>query len=139
MTPRETALRNIAVGDIFHAGATNGASLLCLAMAVTETTIQARNVATQIVYVFDRRSGIADWLVGGKSYECAIDSVAPLPSDIREILLGLDRKGREAEYRAIEDPDRPWPSEETRLTKDQLRALLFVADFYPANPLPALT
>jgi hypothetical protein len=95
---RERALRDIAAGNMFHASAANGASLLCLTMAVTEHVIQARNVATQIIYDFDRCTGRATWYVFGTPYECMIDSVAPLPPDIHEIMLSLDRKGREAEY-----------------------------------------
>ncbi len=132
---RETALEKIAFGDMFHASASNGASLLCLTMAVTKDTIQARNVATQIVYEFGRRTGLATWLVEGASCECVIDSVAPLPPDIYEIMLSLDRKGREAEYLDAENPDRDWKPGANPLTAEQRRGLLFVADFYRDHPL----
>ncbi len=132
---RETALRNIAVGDLFHASASNGASLLCLTMAVTAPVIQARNVATQIIYDFDRRTGRATWYVFGTPYGCLIDSVAPLPPDIQEIMPSLDRKGREAEYRNAEDPNRAWKPGDNPLTAEQRRGLLFVGDFYRAHPL----
>ena len=136
-TDREMALNAIKVGDIFHAEASSGASLLCLTMAVTDTQIQARNVATQIIYDFDRRTGFADWFVYGTHYTCSIDSIAPLPPDIHEILLSLDQKYRECEYRLAEDPDWESAPGESHLTKEQIRGLLFVADFYPANQLPA--
>jgi hypothetical protein len=132
---RATALKRIAVGDIFHASATNGASLLCLTMSVTESTIQARNVATQIIYDFDRRTGIADWYVFSRHHICTVDSVAPLPADIHEIMLQLDRKGREVEYRQAEDPERPWIPGEGSLTAEERRGLLFVSYFYPAFPV----
>lgn len=135
VTDREAALRKIAVGDIFHASASNGASLLCLTMAVTDQVIRARNVATQIIYDFDRRTGRATWYVFGTPYGCLIDSVVPLPPDIHEIMLSLDRRGREAEYRNAEDPNRPWKPGDNPLTADQRRGLLFVADFYRAHPL----
>ena len=137
MQDRATQLANIAVGDIFHAGATNGASLLCLAMSVTESTIQARNVATQIIYDFDRRTGHAGWFVFGTHYTCLIDSVAPLPADIYAIMLSLDQNGRDGEYRDAEDPERELQPGEAALTKEQIRGLLFVSEFYPANPLPS--
>jgi len=135
MPDRATALKNIAVGDIFHASAANGASLLCLTMSVTRSIIQARNVTTQIIYDFDRRTGIADWYVFSSHYLCAVDSVAPLPADIREIMLQLDRKGRESEYSQAEDPERPWISGEGSLTAEEKRGLLFVSYFYPAFPV----
>jgi hypothetical protein len=135
MPNRATILAKIAVGDIFHAAATNGASLLCLTMSVTGSIIQARNVATQIIYDFDRQTGHADWFVYGAHYTCLIDSVASLPADIHEIMLSLDRKYRECEYRLAEDADwQPAPGE-SHLTKEQIRGLLFVGDFYRANPI----
>jgi len=137
MLDRATILAKIAVGDIFHAKAGNGASLLCLTMAVTATTVQARNVATQIIYDFDRRTGLADWFVFGKRYICTIDSVATLPQDIHEIMLSLDQHGREGEYRDAEDPERELQPGEAALTKEQIRGLLFMSEFYPANPLPS--
>jgi hypothetical protein len=131
MPDRQTALARISVGEIFHASAANGASLICLVMSVTETVIQARNVATQIIYEFDRRTGVADWYVYSEHYICTIDSVAPLPADIHESMLSLDRKGRAGEYREIEDPEGPsnYP-----LTAEEKRGLIFVSYFYPAFP-----
>jgi hypothetical protein len=130
MPNRAVALKNIAVGDIFHASATNGASLICLTMSVTATTIQARNVATQIVYHFDRQKGVADWTVFSKLYVCTIDSVAPLPADIHAIMLDIDR--REIESRKL-----PLDARDPGLNEEEKRALLFVSYFYPAFSLPA--
>jgi len=134
-TDRQTALAAIAVGDIFHAEASNGASLICLTMSVSEKTIQARNVATQIIYDFDRTTGHADWYVPGTCYDCTIDSIAPLPSDIHQIMLGLDRKHRELEYRQSEDPGWTPLPEQLHFTKDEIRGLLFVDNFYEKNPI----
>ena len=66
----------------------------------------------------------------------AINSVEPLPEDIREIVLGLDQKYREDEYRRAEDPNWAPPEGSSRLTPDQRRAILFIADFYPTHRLP---
>jgi hypothetical protein len=132
---RELALARISVGDFFHASASNGASLLCLTMLVTATEIVARNIATQIVYRFDRRTGLAQWNSYGSVFHCTIDSVAPLPPDIHESLLNLDRKGREVEYQRAADPDWEVPPGSARLTDEQKRDLLFVSDFYPENPI----
>ena len=120
---------------MFHADASNGASLLCLATSVTETVIEARNIATQIVYQFDRRTGTAEWPFGSEIYRCTIDSVAPLPLDIREILLALDDKYRRAIERGLKEPDYEPAPDEFHLTKDQKRALLFVGPFYRAHPI----
>jgi hypothetical protein len=79
--------------------------------------------------------GRATWNVFGTPYECIIDSVAPLPPDIHEIMLSLDRKGRDAEHRDAENPDREWKPGDNPLTEEQKRGLLFVYDFYRTHPL----
>jgi hypothetical protein len=134
-TDRQATLRGIAVGDIFHAEASNVASLICLTMSVTEKTIQARNVATQIIYDFDRATGHADWYVYGTRYACTVDSVAPLPSDIHQIMLDLDRKHREVECRLAENPDWTPSPGQLHFTKDEIRGLLFIDKFYEDNQI----
>jgi hypothetical protein len=57
------------------------------------------------------------------------------PSDIRDALLGLDRKYREAEYRRAEDPEWEMPPEQARLSEEEKRGLLFVSHFFPENPI----
>lgn len=118
MTDRERALDSIVPGDIFHGESSNGASLICLALEVGETTIEARRVTTQDHISFNRKTGIT---ASGNNW---IDSAAPLPPEIHQIMLGLDAKSRYA--RGLED---------MRLSIDEKRALVFVASFYPANPL----
>ena len=118
MTDRPAAaLTRLAVGEIFHATGGNGASLICLVTAVTEKTIQVRTVTTQLSLDFDRETGVGRW---GKGTG-VIDSIAPLPADIRDALLGLDRR-----YAAGGNP---------KLLDTEKRALLFVGSFYAANPL----
>jgi hypothetical protein len=136
MTDRDAALKKIAIGDIFHAsirGRTDGPSYICLTLQVRPDAIFARRMTTQSVHWFDRATGaeIDDGRV-------VIDSVAPLPPDIREVILGLDQKYRESEYREAEDPDWEPPEGSSRLTDDQKRAFSFIAKFYPANQLPPL-
>jgi hypothetical protein len=134
MTGREARLRKISVGDMFHAclRSDNGPSYICLALQVREDRIFARRMTTQSVHWFDRATGaeIDDDRV-------VIASVEPLPEDIREIMLALDQKYREDEYRWAEDPDWEPPEGSSRLTPEQRRAILFIAKFYPAHPLPA--
>jgi hypothetical protein len=130
-TDRKTALAGIAVGDLFHGCPPKGtASFICLALQVRERTIFARRITTQSVHEFDRTTGAEV-----HSNPVIINSVAPLPADIRAILLGLDRKYREAEYRRAEDPDWELPEDEAKLSKDEIRAFLFVGKFYDDNPI----
>jgi hypothetical protein len=133
MTDREAALKQIAVGDIFHARGTNGSSFPCLALQVRDEAIFARRVTTQSVHWFDRTKGY-----DRDNPKIVIDSVAPLPDDIHEIMLSIDRLFREAEYRDAEDPDWEPPEDYFHQSKDQIRALLFIADFYRKNQLPPL-
>jgi hypothetical protein len=131
MTPREIAMQTIKVGDIFHAEAEGGGSLICLAVLIRENIIRAKTVTTQLYYNFDRRSGIAIWKGegvpewNGDEVLCTIDSVAQLPNDIIEIVMGLDRKfgqyDREPEY--------------YKLTSEEKRALVFIDEFYPSHPV----
>jgi hypothetical protein len=133
MTEREIALRRIAVGDIFHAciRPADGPSYICLALQVREDRILARRMTTQSVHWFDRATGVE---VGDE--EVVIESVAPLPDDIREVLLGLDQKYREDEFRRAEEPDWKPAEDHFHLTKDQIRAFGYIDKFYPAHPLP---
>ena len=134
MTNREAALKKISAGDIFHAsicGHTDGPSYPCLTLQVREDAIFARRMTTQSVHWFDRTTGVEiddDRLV--------IDSVEPLPEDIREIWLSIDRLFHEAEQRRAEEPD--WMPAENHFhqSKEQIRAHLFIGEFYPAHPLP---
>jgi hypothetical protein len=122
MTDRTNALSKLAVGDIFHAQCPNGASLICLVESVTDTTIQARTVTHQIRLEFDRGTGIESGRKG--ETPCAVDSITPLPYDLHNVILGMDRKMRL-------EPDLA----KHRLNDEEKRALVFIASFYPSNPL----
>ena len=87
---RETALQNMAVGDIFRARNSSAASLVCLVTAVDGRTIYARRIHTQNDVKFDRNTGFEV----GKHYT-KIDRVTPFPPDIRDIFLEVDRKLQE--------------------------------------------
>jgi hypothetical protein len=119
MPPREKALGNIGIGDLFNAAGDHGAALICLATSITETTIYARTVTQQFEFKFDRRTGVGKedkYSIGG-----IINSVEPLPSDIYEALIGLDRRHQ--------------ARGSLRLTKEEIRALTFLDDFYDAHPI----
>jgi hypothetical protein len=131
-TDRKTALAAIAVGDLFHGSLGRGtASFICLALQVREKTIFARRITTQSVHEFDRTTGVETI----DSNPVVINSVALLPGDVQEILLGLDRKYREAEYRFAEDPDWRMPADDVKLTKDEIRALLVTGKLHDENPI----
>jgi hypothetical protein len=121
---RKTALAAIAVGDLFHATTPNGASLICRALEVSASAIRARTVTLQCALEFDRESGIATPEIRGERVPCTVDSVASVPDEIREALLGLDR--------AESDKAK---TEHHKLTNSEERALVFAAPFYPANPI----
>lgn len=136
MTSREAALKTLRTGDIFNVEDAAGPVRVCLTISVTETAIVARSVTTQEIIEFDRRKGVAIHFWHSGKYEYVINSLAPLPRDIHEIMLSLDRRYRESEYKLAENPEwEPSPGE-SALTKEQIRGLLFVADFYRANLLP---
>jgi|1186.fasta_scaffold740013_1 hypothetical protein len=118
---RTTLLGRLVVGDIIQADGPNGACPLCLVYEITATVIRARSVNTQKHYEFDRVTGIGDWRDGSA---VTINSVAPFPVEIHNIILGLDRK-----YRLLRD------IKEAALTDDEIRAMLFAADHHEANPL----
>ncbi len=122
MPDRETLLGRLAVGDIFHAESPEGHSMVCLATAVTETTIKARTVTHQVHLAFDRRTGVARW--HERDVVCTINSVAPLPIEIHNVFLGLDRK-----MRLEQDPER------FKLSRAEIDAISFVDKYYPENPV----
>ena len=120
MTDRAALLGCLLVGDIFHAVCPNKASYICLVEAVTSDRIQARRVTTQEHVEFDRRTG----LITDGDVPCTIDSIAPLPVHIHNVMLGLDRK-----MRLEGDPER------FKINEEEKQALYFLYTYYPWNPL----
>jgi hypothetical protein len=119
MPDREALIRKIKAGDIFHASAPNGASLVCLATAINDTSVLARRLFVEDYLEFDRTTGVSRTPGGA---ECPIDSVAPLPPDIRQVLESLDHRNRttpeDAKFRAAEK-----------------HALMFISKYYRDNPI----
>jgi hypothetical protein len=68
---------------------------------------------------FDRRTGVAIW---EGDVRCTIDSVAPLPLDVHQVMLAIDRK-----FRLESNLDR------LKLSDAEKKALIFVDDYYPEN------
>src|SRR5579862_7131153 len=129
MVDRRTDLLNLSAGDIFHAVGTNGASLICLVLSVDQNKIVARRVTTQESFVFDRATGMET--VAPELSPAVIDSVAPLPHEIHNTFLDLDRRyGVESAKGTHEQNEQAF-----KLTTAEKKALLFVYDHYPAHPL----
>jgi hypothetical protein len=122
MADREAALRCLAVGDIFHAESPNGASLICLVTSITEPIIGARTVTTQRYLEFNRQTGIAE--LGNEPVRCTIDSTTPLPVEVHDVMLEIDRK-----FRLEHNP------EPRKLNDAEKRALLYVDSHYSSNQL----
>ncbi|MCF3945765.1 hypothetical protein [Acidiphilium iwatense] len=123
MTDHAKTILDLSVGDFFHAASASGAKIICLVTAITSTHIQARNITRQICLDFDRQTGFAKW--GNKSALCSIDSIKPLPPEIHDVFLGLDRR-----YRSGQGP------EAAKLLDAEKRALAFARTHYSSNPLP---
>jgi len=128
MTNRERTLWQLAVGDIFHARSTNGASLVCLVTAIDEGTIQARRIHTQDNHSFDRNTG----LECGKD-RTKIDCATPFPPDIHNFFLGLDRKYQA--HMATERAGIELTPDQTKMTSDEKRANLSINPHVAANPI----
>ena len=117
MQSRRDLLQKLTTGDIFHAESPNGASLICLTLSINSYTVTARTVTTQMTFYFDINSGIA--LSGKDLVSCTIDSIMPLPIDIYQVMLGLDKK-----FRCQKD------FAKLKLTDKEIQGLLFVEKHY---------
>jgi hypothetical protein len=126
-----TPLTRLVIGDVFHAKGVSGSgrqSLICVVLEVTDKTIRGRTVTHELTVDFDRRTGRGLWRderqPGWPPFECQIDSIEPLPIEIHNVLLGLDRKMRLTLDR-----------ERMGLTGAEQSALDFVYDYYPRHPI----
>jgi hypothetical protein len=130
MLDRKSLLARLTVEDIFHAVAPNGASCVCRVLSVNDTTIHARRMTTQENLEFDRQTGV-EKASDGEAL-AVINSVAPLPPEIRNVFLAIEQKYREIEPEDWDDPD----LERFKLTEAEKKALRFVGPHYSSNPLP---
>jgi hypothetical protein len=108
----------LAVGDIFHVGFPNGARPICLTIFVDENLIRARSVTSEQHFEFDRQTGAGIAMWRDERTPCTILSTLPLPVDIHNIILGIDRNTRLEEDEAQHE-----------LNEDEKRALLYVANY----------
>src|SRR5262245_44353550 len=93
MTDIQAKLSKLVPGDIFHACFPGReGSYICLVEAMTEQTVVSRRITTQERFEFELATGLE--LPASHEVRCAIDSIAPLPVDIHNVMLGLERKMR---------------------------------------------
>ncbi|MBV9978465.1 hypothetical protein [Bradyrhizobium sp.] len=119
---RQALISKLDVGDMFHASFLNEAIRMCIVTSVNHTTVVARAVTTQEVFSFDRIFGRAESMEGAV---CTIDSVYPLPREIRDVLLEIDRR-----YGGEPGPDG------LPLSSTERRALHDAMALFSSNPLP---
>jgi hypothetical protein len=121
---REDCLKRLMPGDIFRAEHHDGGGHPpCLVVAVNENSIIAHAITTQEPYVFERGTGVT---LPDKSWAGAtIRSVEPLPLDIHNVLLELERKCRLGN-RSVTS---------IKLTEQQKKALLFASRHYKEYPI----
>jgi hypothetical protein len=130
MLDRKTLIGNLDVGDIFHAEYPNGASCVCRVLSVNDATIHAKRMTTQENFEFDRHTGIER--VNDGQAQAVINSVTPLPPEIHNVFLALERKYGQIQPRDWDGPD----LERFKLTEAEKKALLFVGPYYSSNRLP---
>jgi hypothetical protein len=114
---REELLGRLEVGDIFHAVGENGAVAICLVLVIS------RRITTQDCCKFDRATGKS--VLGGEFFTGTITSVEPLPPDVHNTFLEMDRQFRLG-HRGEEG---------RKLTASQKAALLFIHDHYAQYPI----
>ena len=130
MLDRKTLIGNLDVGDIFHAEYPNGASCVCRVLSVNDAAIHAKRMTTQENFEFDRHTGIER--VNDGQAQAVINSVTPLPPEIHNVFLALERKYGQIQPRDWDGPD----LERFKLTEAEKKALLFVGPYYSSNRLP---
>jgi hypothetical protein len=129
MADRESALGRLGLGDIFHARSPkNRASLVCVVTAVDRTTIYARRIHAQDDLRFDRQTGIELGEVPS-----SIDCVAPLPPEIHNLFVEMDRKYQRITKLLREGVE--FDLNECKLTPDEKRANSFIDEHISANPI----
>lgn len=121
---REELLSLLVPGDILQAIHHDGdGTPPCLVISVDTETIATRSVTTQQLYVFNRRTGVT--LPNGDRQGATVKSVEPLPAEIHNTLLEIDRKYRLG-HRNVSS---------AKLTDGQKKALLFIADHYERHQI----
>ena len=116
----------LQVGDIIHARTTRVPGMPFLVVAATKSTLTTRAMTSQFPLKFSRRTGRAmlqmEWDDEPRTW--FITSVQPLPLEIHNLMLSLDRRmrlGSNGTTNPLDDGDK--------------RALVNIHDHYTAHPL----
>lgn len=120
---REALLGRLESGDIFHAIGENGAAAICRVLGVNETVVSSRRITTQHQCKFDRTTGRS--VASGTVFTGMITSVEPLPPEVHNTFLEMDRQYRLGHRN----------EESMKLTASQQAALLFIHDHYARYPI----
>ncbi|MBI3198349.1 MAG: hypothetical protein HYZ40_12760 [Rhodospirillales bacterium] len=115
MTSQRVALSELDVGDLLHAEHPDGPKLIAITLDVTATRIRARDICRQEVMEFDRQTGLS--VSADAAVPWVIYSTEPMPPELYEALIGLDRK-----YGSGRVPT----DEESKLTPAEKKALIFI-------------
>lgn len=116
---RENLLGSLVDGDVFT---TDG--LLFVVVAIEPGLIRARRLIVHEERTFSRTTGQDITIDDADGRRSAITSVEPLPPDVHNTILWLDRKNR-----LLTDMSK------AKLTEAEKNALLFVSDHHVANPI----
>ena len=123
MQSRSQALRAVKVGDVIFGIAEGGQPKLLLVYEADESGFWVRHVTSQTTARFGR-DGQSRWTPDGGSG--TIVSTAALPTRMREVAIGLDRKmGTGKEY-----PD-------FVLSEAEIELLRTYKNFFTLHPLPS--
>jgi hypothetical protein len=100
-----------------------GAVAICLVLGVDETAVISRRITSQDRCKFDRATGKS--VLGGEFFTGTITSVEPLPPDVHNTFLEMDRQFRLG-HRGEDG---------RKLTASQRAALPFIHDHYAQYPI----
>lgn len=121
---RQELLHQLEPGDIFDAvsDSGSGAVAICVVLFVEDSALIARRITTQHSCRFNRTTGQS---LPGSQFTGTITSVEPLPFDIHNTFLEMDRKYRLGHR----------DTESMKLTEAEKTALLFIVDHFARYPV----
>lgn len=91
MTSKASYLINLVIGDIFNARSVNAPYIICIVTNIDNYKIYSRRLTDQSILTFDVESGLEIENIGNN---CEIESIEPLPLDIYNSMVGMDRRFR---------------------------------------------
>ena len=121
MSHKNIHLKKLVIGDIFNAKSVNAPYILCLVTCIEDKIIYARRITDQENFEFDIDTGKE---INSENNICEISSIAPLPMEIYNSLISLERKMRLTEH-----------ENKFKLDEFEKKALLYIQDFYDENRL----